>query len=218
MSRHTINLPSRSFKSKAEATAYFREMINRYKNGEDIAPDDEAILFELLQRHPEAEEKIGVGVKLFFRDKSPIHPSSCFHVERIDGTTTDFSFISCISGSTASLSQQFYEACRYAISERLIHQKHKLFAEAGGIMRCSKTGVLIDIHEAEYRHTTPTFREIIKSFVETYNIIISPSMITHGSDLQYVTRLADLNIEKLFKDYHSSNSNLAMFKKYEIKL
>ena len=90
MARQTVDLPSISFKSKSEATAYFKKMLNRYHDGDELNPDDDAILFELLQRHPEMDDKIGAGVKRFYRDKSPIHPTSCFHLERIDGTTTDF--------------------------------------------------------------------------------------------------------------------------------
>lgn len=215
MACQTVDLPSISFKSKSEATAYFKWMLNQYQDGDELNPDDDTILFELLQRHPEMDDKIGVGVKRFYRDKSPIHPTSCFHLERIDGTTTDFSYPSCISGNTSTLSQQFYEACRYAVSEELIHQKEKLFIEAGGIMLCTKTGVQITIHDAEYRHTSPKFRELVKDFISEFNITISPAQLSYGSDMQYVVKFEDKNIENLFKKYHAVKSHLAMFKKYE---
>lgn len=99
MSSHPVTLPSKKFKSKSEATKYFSEMLLRCRDGEEVDPIDVKILFELLQRHPKVREKIGPGVKRFYRDKSPTHPTSCFHLERCDGTTTDFSFLSCISGT-----------------------------------------------------------------------------------------------------------------------
>lgn len=215
MARQPIDLPSKSFKSKSEATAYFKEMLNRYHDGDELNPEDDEILFELLQRHPNTDEKVGAGVKCFYRDPSPIHPSSCFHLERIDGTTTDFSYTSCISGNPPTLSQQFYEACRYAVSRGLIDKKVKLFKDAGGTMLCGKTGTQLTIHEAEYRHTTPSFREIVRDFISDYNISVSPTQLTHSSDMQYVTKFADSTIENLFIKYHATKAHLAVFKKYE---
>ena len=40
-----------------------------------VNPDrsEEDILYELLQRHPEADQKIGAGVQAFFKKKSRIN-------------------------------------------------------------------------------------------------------------------------------------------------
>ena len=102
MTYKTVNLPSITFKSKSAAIEYFKEMLNRYNDGDELSSNDDEILFELLQCHPEMEGKIGVGVNRFYRDNSPIHPTSCFHIERIDGTTTDF------SGSLRNLMGSFF--------------------------------------------------------------------------------------------------------------
>lgn len=215
MARQPVELPSISFQSKTEATAFFRGMLNRYRDGQELTSDDDAILFELLQRHPQAEEKIGAGVKLFYRDSSPNHPTSCFHIERIDGTTTDFSYPTCISATSSTLAQQFYEACRNAVSENLTRQKNALFKDAGGKMRCSKTGAMITIDEADYRHTIPKFREIVRDFIAENNITISSEIVTSSADMQYTTRFVDLKIKNLFVRYHTAKANLAMFKKHE---
>lgn len=95
-------LPSKRFGSKSEAMCYFSAMLQRYKDGEGINAFDDLLLFELLQRHPQAHEKMGVGIKRFYRDRSPTHPSSCFHLERYDGTTTDFSYRLCLSSAAPS--------------------------------------------------------------------------------------------------------------------
>ena len=215
MARQAVELHSKSFKSKSEATAYFKGMLNRYQNGEELNPDDDTLLFELLQRHPEANEKIGIGVKRFYRERSPIHPTSCFHIERTDGTTTDFSYTTCISGTATTAAQQFYEGCRYAVADELIHQKNKLFKDAGGTIMCKKTGIELTNNEAEYRHTSPKFREIVRDFIADHNITITPAHITHGSDMQYIARLADPKVEHLFRKYHATKAHLAIFKKYE---
>lgn len=215
MARQAVCLPSRLFKSKSEAIAYFKEMLGRYHDGEELNSNDDELLFELIQGHPEMEKKVGLGVKHFFCEKSPNHPTRCFHLERIDGTTTDFSYLSCISGNPPTLEQQFYDACRYSVSERLIQEKEALFKKAGGIMICQKTGDKITIQEAEYRHTMPRFRDIVKDFIAEFNITITYDQLSHGSDMQYVVKFADQNIENMFKKYHREKSSLSMFKKYE---
>jgi hypothetical protein len=215
MPSKTVDLHSISFKSKTEAIAYFKDMLHRYQDGDELTYDDGAILLELLQRHPDADDKIGVGVKHFYRDKALIYPTSCFHLERTDGIKTDFSYRDCISGNASTLAQQFSQACHYAVSEKLISKKEQLFKEAGGTLKCKKTGAQITINEAEYRHTSPSFQEIVKNFIAENNITITPDLVTRSVDMQYVTSLVDSNIESLFKIYHASKANLEMFKKYE---
>lgn len=66
MARQAVCLPSRLFKSKSEAIAYFKEMLGRYHDGEELNSNDDELLFELIQGHPEMEKKVGLGVKHFF--------------------------------------------------------------------------------------------------------------------------------------------------------
>lgn len=45
----------------------------------------------LLDCHPDRDEKIGSGVAWFYVDVSPEHPTRCFWIQRVDGTSLDFS-------------------------------------------------------------------------------------------------------------------------------
>lgn len=132
-----VVLPSISFPTKKKATNFFKEMLNRYVDGQEIEPSDHILLYELLLRHPTAADKIGKGVKRFFRQKSHDHPTSCFHLERIDDMPTDFSYIECISSFDPTLEQYFYRACRQSVSEILTTKKNELFDIRN--VRCSKT-------------------------------------------------------------------------------
>ena len=138
MASHPIILPSRRFKSKKDAIEFFREMLHRYSDGDEIDSSDDLYLFEVIQLHPDSKNKIGAGIKRFYRDKSQSHSTSCFHLERYDGISTDFSIPSCISGKEPSVDQQFYSACRSAVSDELISEKEKIFQN--GNVKCFKTG------------------------------------------------------------------------------
>lgn len=209
-----VVLPSRTFPKQTEATAYFKAMLARYADGEFLNSDDEDILYELLQRHPEAEQKIGLGVKAFFRNKSPDHPTSCFHLLRIDGTTTDFGYPACVSGQARSLRHDFYEACRRSVVEELMAQKQQLFDMSPDGIPCVRTGELTDIHTSEYRHTEPRFRDIVKGFIQVKHLIVDSSMVTVSQDMQYTTVFTDQAMAEDFRNYHAAVARLAIFKKY----
>jgi len=87
MTGHPVILPNKNFKTKNEAKNFFKEMLNRYQDKQELTLEDDAILFERLQQHPEASDKIGAGIKRFYRDRSSNHPTSSFHIERTDGST-----------------------------------------------------------------------------------------------------------------------------------
>lgn len=209
-----VGLPSKTFAKQGEATAFFKAMLARYADGEFLNSGDEDILYELLQRHPEADQKIGVGVQAFFRNKSPDHPTSCFHLLRIDGSTTDFGYPTCITGRAPSLHHAFYEACRRSVVAELMVQKQRLFDMSPNGIQCVRTGELTTIHTSEYRHTEPRFRDIVMGFIQMKNLVIDSSMVTDSQDMQYTTVFTDQTMAVDFINYHATVAGLAIFKKY----
>ncbi|WP_375783543.1 DCL family protein [Bradyrhizobium sp. Pha-3] len=70
-------------------------MLNRYDPGDKVSATDAAVLAEALKLHPEADEKIGPGIK-DFSVRSAEFGSKCFWVNRTDGTTAKFSHTACV--------------------------------------------------------------------------------------------------------------------------
>ena len=208
-----IELPSINFLTKTKAKDFFKEMLSRYKDGDEVNPEDQVLLHELLLRHPDASQKIGVGVKRFFRDQSPDHNTSCFHVEREDGTSTDFSYPECVLSVKPTLEQYYYRACRQSVSDILTNKKNSLFDQ--GTVRCCKTNEIVTKETSEYRHTTPVFSKIVSGFKNKLNHPIDKDMFHEDADLQYTTRFADKKIENMFIEFHQKLAHLDIFKKYE---
>jgi len=212
MPAHPVVLQSRRFETKTEANSFFKSMLHKYSDGDEISPEDSRYLFELIQRHP--EDKIGVGIKRFYRDKSDSHPTSCFHIERYDGgDPTDFSFRTCVSGKEPTLETSFYRACRESVTPLLFSQKLEIFKN--GDVTCFKTGEVVSIRESEYRHTIPKFQDIVKNFILKNNIEITASMLTESRDMQYTTEFSDSSMTSKFIEFHSGVANLNIFKKNE---
>jgi Protein of unknown function (DUF3223) len=98
--RQPVIIGATEFLSKKEASAYCTKLLASYNNGQTVNEQDAEFLSGLLKRHPEAGQKIGAGVKRFFKDSGPEpnYGTDCFWVEQIDGTKVDFSFKTCVAG------------------------------------------------------------------------------------------------------------------------
>lgn len=83
------------FKTQTEARAFLNAMLNRYDVGDRVSASDAVILTAALALHPEAEEKIGSGIK-DFSVRSADFGTKCFWVNRTDGTTEKFSHKACV--------------------------------------------------------------------------------------------------------------------------
>lgn len=89
-----VEIGSLSFARKGDATDYFREMLYKYDLGDKVSADDAAILKKLVEMHPEAHDKIGVGIASF-SVRTADFGTRCFWVNRVDGSTEKFSFKAC---------------------------------------------------------------------------------------------------------------------------
>jgi hypothetical protein len=89
-------LETRGFANQKEATAYFKDMLNRYRPRQRISEADAHDLSALLTRHSEYEDKVGVGID-HFEVMSAEFGTQCFRLVRVDGTGEDFSYSHCIS-------------------------------------------------------------------------------------------------------------------------
>ena len=52
-----------SFKSKAALGRYIKAMLKETEPGDNLRLDDKTLLYDLIEWHPSAEEKIGIGIK-----------------------------------------------------------------------------------------------------------------------------------------------------------
>lgn len=98
--KRRIPLATRTFEKKGDATAFFSDMLNRYKIGERVTSEDAADLSALLARHEEYDQKAGSGIAgyevNFPPADAPPFSKRCFWVVRSDGTKIDFSIGHCL--------------------------------------------------------------------------------------------------------------------------
>lgn len=204
-----IELPSITFAKTGDALNFFKEMLNRYSDGEHINSEDSVLLHQLLLRHP--DDKIGLGVDYFYRAKSPMWPTSGFHVMRANGDWTDFSYKDCVNGEKPTAEKYFYKACRFAVSHYLTEKKNNLFARGQVVL--SSTGEAVTRETSEYRHTSPSFAELVKHFVVENAVHIDWGLFPEDRDRQYHVEFSDSGLAEKFIEFHKENANLGLFKK-----
>jgi hypothetical protein len=95
-SRKTYRFGEFEFTSKDAAHGFFGEMRQNMGFGGPITnPAHILAVSELLRGHVEYDEKVKCGVRQFLTAPAPDHNSTCFWIEREDGSMTDFGFGAC---------------------------------------------------------------------------------------------------------------------------
>lgn len=203
------------FLTKQKAKAFFRGMLARYADDTDIDQEDSVHLNALIERHPEAEQKIGVGVAKYFRSRTD-KGTSCFWLRRTDGTETEFSYIACVDAKGKSLYQEFSEACREMVQGELFATKRAYFKEHGDSERrveCDITGELITYEDSHLDHKKPmTFQVIVRTFLAANGIVPAREMLSEPADRQFSTTFIDRDLGEKFREYHHQVAQLRVIK------
>ncbi len=90
-----VEIGGRKFAKKGDALAHLQSMLKSYSVGERVSSQDGAFLLDAIKNHPNAEEKIGVGIDHFFVRRAD-YRTRCFWVQRTDGSEEKFSYKSCV--------------------------------------------------------------------------------------------------------------------------
>ncbi len=194
------------WRSKTAAKAFFSAMLARYEDGVTITQSDSGHLAAILANHPEASDKMGCGIARFYKDKVNKW-SSCFWLERLDGTKTDFSYRHCIDGKAPTLEHEFLNACRQAVRDDLMAAKADMLDKIGiadRMVQCAVTGEIVPFANAHLDHAAPlTFEVIVKTFLAAHNITPTREDLSSPQDGQWITRFTNRKLEEMFREYHN---------------
>ena len=92
-----VKLGPKSFAAPEEMIKYFSWILNNMTVNQDMNDYEFMVVDACLRRaHPEADKKIGCGVKTFQIRNHPEHDTRCYMVLRTDGSCEDFSYRKCV--------------------------------------------------------------------------------------------------------------------------
>jgi uncharacterized protein DUF3223 len=191
-----------SFATIAEALEYFGAMLNRYELGDFVDDADTRALLALAERHPNYEQKRGVGILGFMVERAGYNARG-FHIIRTDGTSTDFSYRKCLETRTPTA--LFIGALRTEVQDDILEAKRQYFADHADAegRSCRLTGARTTIDESHADHAPPyTFQILADTFLAAREIVPDIALLTPPADNQLGRRLLDRELAADWRVYH----------------
>ena len=198
-----------SWATKKAAGLFFGRWLKETAPAHVVTDSDEhKCLLDLISQHPESRSKIGVGVDRFEIRRNPIFRNqNTFYLIRVDGTATDFSFRSCISGKKKTAWALFCCAARNAIADQILVFKSTAFMAVDRPV-CGITGDSVKWDNCHVDHVVE-FSELLKRFVDKYDIDVDAA-IKPSSDMQIVAEFACDDLRRKWCEYHHSFAELRL--------
>jgi hypothetical protein len=198
-----IRIGERLYGSKVAAAQAIRALLLRYPSGSTIERRDHAqFLLDLLRLHPEADQKIGCGVKSFEIKRNG--RSLGFWLTRTDGTTTDWSYLACLS--PPSRERLAMAALRSAIRDQVALCRDEAFAGAEEI-QCAVTGARITRESCHVDHDPP-FIEVVDQWLNAEGMALKDVRIYPTTDGSTITEMADPRQLLGWCSFHEQTANL----------
>jgi len=214
--KEPIKLGSREFASKQAAMEYIKTCLNWYhpKPDEeiDLPPDGFAVMMDVFLMHPDFDRKFphGLdGVERIFIKKGVEYGGKWNQFwYQYDGVKRDISYKKCFSTS-GSHRNCVVSAFREAIADQTIAFKQaKLNGANNG--ECAITHVMFPKEELAVDHLEP-FSSLLARFMKWRKLDFKDIEIVHVEGYGVVgTRLADKDLERLWKKWHKRESTLQL--------
>lgn len=197
------------FPTKGAAKQFYGEIRDRYPDGVRLLPEDELVLRELLSNHPDAPQKIGVGVA-YFTVNTDAHFGRTRHftVHRVDGSPAKFSYHSCIDGPNARRDR--LGALREAVANQILSFREHAF-KAGIVLACPLRGVPITRDAYHVDHVPPlVFEVLVQDWLKSVGLTLEQIQITAPTDNQILAGMTEVAQKVSWQEYHRLHARLRM--------
>ena len=215
MARIPVILDSFQWNTRSSAEAAFREILrdSGYAVGDTVTdPVHQRMLAEVLERHPDFEEKAGVGVAEFFigrtQDAPGVHvgrDAIGIWIRRVDGSTIDFSYITAIRRHSAKSDAK--EALRNEVDHRRLAFRDAEFAVDGEPVSTLTDAVINDRNDAQVIYVNPTWAQLTFRFAEDEggwtSIPVAPATPANAA---IGSRLADREQASRWLKFHAQHT------------
>lgn len=213
MPRNTYHLAGLTFTSKAAIKKHIQQIVSRHEVGQPLEGNDFEFIYELLQWHPSASQKMGCGVQHFeIQITKPWNTKSLLLV-RVDGTSTDFSYNVCLNPTLATQHVNFRYAARRAVWDQILEYKTWYFAGKEYAV-CQLTGDRIDWDNSHVDHHPVAFEDLLDHYITGLGIDISQVSFS-DVDNQAYTEFLDSELRNHWSEWHRRNAGLRVIKASE---
>ncbi|UQG61434.1 DCL family protein [Marinobacter sp. M3C] len=194
------------FKTKKNATEEARRRINQYEAGDRLQLEDELFFTSLFTLHSEYAEKKGPGID-YIQVERDFHQNRCLYIYRVDGTSTDCSWVHCIQ--PASHKTIVSMAFRRAVKDIVMRYKT---AKLVDVDVCPILGIKLTYDNSHASYFTPSFDELLSEFLNQGQIDIESVKLTNPepNDLDQRGILTDPELLERWITYHINNAHLQL--------
>jgi hypothetical protein len=196
-----VHVGDRVFATKKAATEAIRLILYRYGIGQVVNADDSAFLLDLIQLHPEVEQKIGSGIAAFSVEQND--GSRGFWLTRVDGSRTDWSFLACLAPPTPE--QESLAGLRSAVRDQIEAFRVSMLARSD--LRCAVSNAPLNAENIHVDHDPP-FQDLVLRFLAPRAMPLATVRVKPTTDGSTVTELADDALRVLWTEFHRTNAGL----------
>lgn len=203
--KYVYEIAGVTYRTKAALEERIRSILYAVPLGTRLDGENLEFMYAVLERHPDADQKIGSGVAGIRVDRPPAYGGRCFFVDRDDGSSTDFSFKECLRPSTKL--EQFKAAARNEIADQKIEFKLAFFRE-NAARRCPDTGELLTLDSAHVDHAGDyPFERILAEFIDTHRVDVDAVELTgKRQDNVAEERFAEPALAAAFARFHQERA------------
>ena len=220
---------NRNFKSKKDAIAHYRSILNSYDFGQSLNKVDFSDLLDLLNYNTRSDfeddltfvDRFNNGINPFeLPSEFVVYVSDvkvsrvqfntrCFEVFFDNDTSAYTSYIMLINDKIHSDDDLFYRACRSAVWDDIRTVKSNYFKGCKSLAACQETGIMSKWEELVVDHRQPnSFSAIVDRFKELYRI--DTEMLEYATDKNNQKVFADTIMIDKFREYHREKANLRL--------
>ena len=198
-----FTIGTRVFRTKTEAQAEIRRILNGVQLGDALTGADGQLIADLLYsgRHPEATGKIGNGIRhIVVRGAS--HGTRCFWIVHNDGTEADFSYVTAMNGRP-SAKARVVAALRQEIRNQVSAYRERQPEDPPCVICRSP----VDRTSAFVTYLDPTFDQLAEQFAADHGGWDAIPEVAVGP---YGRQLEDRTLANEWQEVHGANAQLAI--------
>jgi hypothetical protein len=192
-----------TFKTKSKATEKTKEILNSATFGIPLTGESHEFMVGLIALHPRAADKIGCGIDNFTVNRNYMGGRG-FYLNRMDGSTIDFSYPACISGKEESVQVIAKVVLRKAIEFQNWALRDSELSK--GKVMCPYTGETITRDNYHVDHYDPKFKDLVSMWLTTNQLELKDIKVSdpEGKDPRH--SMADVHQMLSWQTFHIDRS------------
>lgn len=213
-----IHLDSFTWPSKAAAEKTFQAILRSsiYDTYDRISdPLHDRMLRELLDRHPDAAEKIGCGVDYFYigktsdGDKVNVPADAIgIWIKRTDGTAVDFSYLTAIRSHTPKSAAK--EGLRLAVDDTRLAYRAQRFEDGMPVPSDLTDQPIASRDQAHVIYLEPTWGQLTYRFAETEGGWEAILVHSGNGSVKIGSEILDPEVKARWIEFHSRYANMGV--------